>query len=142
MKSNDKLKLVVAENITFSPENYTTGYYANKEVDEEDIFTDFHRYNGNHVLGHGVSVAKVYKVSREKDEILEKEIERQKKILENTNKRLRELYERFNIPYTEEFEKEIRIGQLPTKEFLIGQGHYSKEEIEEAFSKLKIKSND
>lgn len=124
------MKLVKYENISFPYHSHN--YYDDRLTSEQIknyVFKDLHRYNGNHMEGHGEAIYKVYEVNIKTHEDIKSNIETYKKEI----KRLQETI----LGYLEELskldkdlEKEYvetllfteKIGYLPTDEELVKDG--------------------
>jgi hypothetical protein len=112
--------------------NTKSSEFVNSECIREDkesvtayVFSNIHKYNGNHAIGHGVAEVKVLKYEgmphkhfKEKKDILEKRLDKLLKEIQ----RIQTDISLLNWTETNEANEEIfnfSIGELPSKESVI-----------------------
>lgn len=130
------MKKIVYKNITFGGDPITIALEDKYEIQIENwVFNNCHRYNGDHMLGHGIGEYEVYDTNRDIDENMNRDIAYHAAEIEEHRKAIEELLHKMKEPYTEKFLYEKKIGALPTKEELLKDG-WTNDQIDTAFLRL------
>lgn len=137
---------IIAKNLTFNPDTESVYWWDDYEQHkaEEFLFLNFHRYHGNHTLGHGTTEVKVLKVSRVDDFYIDK-------MIDDRNKEIARLQEKIKVyrkgitklkaerkkgEYKEEMVEEFKMGRVPTRYELLKEG-WEEEQIDNAFKEIE-----